>query len=331
MPTINQEITDRYAIYHADCMEILPEVPNASVGMTVYSPPFPELYQYSNDPRDMCNCVNYDESIEQYRHIVKEIYRTLMSGRITAVHCIDLKKGPILQRDFPGDIIRVHEEMGFGFFCRITIWRDAWDFARRTRMKTLMHKTITIDSSMSRTCPPDYVLVFKKPGQNDVPIAHPNGLSHYAGDTPIPASLIRKYRDYTGDQKKNLLSHWIWRRYASPIWMDIRRHRLLPYRSSKEKEEEKHVCPLQLDTIERCLTLWSNREETILTPFMGVGSEVFVSIMMGRKAIGCELKESYYRQATKNIKHAQRCFDEGVFEEQEKVDEAAEPEEAFME
>lgn len=304
MAIISQEINDRYALYNADCMEVLPNLKAESIGFSVYSPPFPELYQYSNDPRDMSNCVTYDEGIEQYRFIVEQIARVTMPGRLTAVHCMDLKKGSFFQRDFPGDIVRVHESNGFNFMCRITIWKDPWLIARRTRMRSLMHKSIVNDSSMCRVAGPDYVLVFKRTGENAIPIEHPNGLKEYAGGDQIPDDLVAGFSNYTGDQRKNLLSHWIWRRYASPVWMDIRSGRLMPYREAKETDDEKHVCPLQLDVIDRCLTLWSNHGDTILTPFMGVGSEVYGALCAGRRALGIELKETYYRQARKNVEAA---------------------------
>jgi DNA modification methylase len=302
MPVIDQCLTDAYAIYHADCMEVLPELETGSVDLSVYSPPFPELYQYSDDPRDMTNCTSYDESIEQYQYIVREVARLTKPGRLSCVHCTDLRRGPLYQRDFPGDVIRVHEEAGLNFFCRVTIWKDPWEFARRTRMLTLMHKTVSVvDSAMSRTAPADYLLVFKKAGQNPAPIKHEKGFRCYAGETPLPADLVRDYGSYKGDPRGNLLSHWIWRQYASPVWMDIRRGRLLPYQQARENEEERHVCPLQLDVIDRCLTLWSNPGEAVLTPFMGIGSEVYGAIVNGRRAVGVELKASYYRQAKRNI------------------------------
>jgi DNA modification methylase len=301
MAIVEQELNERYAIYNADCMVGLANIPSGTIGVSVYSPPFPELYQYSNDPRDMSNCTKYEEGIDQYRFIVKEIARVTMPGRLTCVHAMDLKRGSYFQRDFPGDIIRVHEEAGFNFVCRVTIWKDPWLIARRTRMKSLRHKNICEDSATVRIGPADYVLVFKKGWDNDEKIAHPHGLKSYAGEDQIPEELVKRFATYKGDQRKNLMSHWIWRRYASPVWMDIRSGRLLPYQASKETEEEKHVCPLQLDVIERCLTLYSNPGDTVLTPFMGVGSEVFQAVKMGRKAIGFELKPSYYRQAAKNL------------------------------
>jgi DNA modification methylase len=304
MGIVAQTITDRYALYNADCMEVMPSIAKNSVGFSVYSPPFPELYQYSNDPRDMSNCTTYAEGMAQYDFIAQEVHRVTMPGRLTAVHCMDLKKGTRFQRDFPGDIIRANEAAGFNFFCRVTIWKDPWLIARRTRMRSLMHKMIVNDSSMCRVAGPDYVLVFVKSGENPEPIEHPMGLSSYAGEEPIPCELAARFQNYDGDQRKNLLSHWIWRRYASPVWMDIRSGRLLPYRAAKETEEEKHVCPLQLDVIERCLTLWSNPADRVLTPFAGVGSEVYEAVRLGRRAVGIELKESYYRQAMQNCAHA---------------------------
>lgn len=304
MPIITQQITDRYAAYNADCMEVLPGLKAESVDFSVYSPPFPELYQYSNDPRDMSNCATYGEGIAQYQFVVNEIARVTKPGRVTAVHCMDLKRGSVFQRDFPGDIVRAHEAAGFNFFCRITIWKDPWLIARRTRMRSLMHKSIVNDSAGCRVAGADYVLVFRKSGENKEPITHPDGLKKYAGEEPIPGDLLAGFSNYTGDQRKNLLSHWIWRRYASPVWMDIRSGRLMPYKEARETDEEKHVCPLQLDVIERCLTLWSNPGDVVLTPFLGVGSEAYASLINGRRAIGVELKETYYRQALRNIELA---------------------------
>lgn len=309
MPVIDQCLADEYALYHADCMEVLPTFADASIDISVYSPPFPELYQYSDDPRDMCNCVSYDEAMEQYRFVVSQIQRLTKPGRITCVHCTDLKRGnsALWQRDFPGDIIRIHEDLGFKFFCRTTIWKDPWEFARRTRVKTLMHKTVTVtDATTARIAPPDFLLIFRNGGQNEVPVLHEKGFRTYAGETPLPADLVRDFGNYKGDPRGNELSHWIWRQYASPVWMDIRRGRLMPYErgEAREVEEEKHVCPLQLDVIERCVTLWSNPGETLLTPFMGVGSEVYGAVMNGRRGVGIELKATYYRQAVEHVKYA---------------------------
>lgn len=318
MPVIDQLMTDKYAIYNADCMEVLPTLDSESVGIAVYSPPFPELYQYSDDPRDMSNCTHYGEALDQYRFIVKEIERLLIPGRLTCVHCTDLKRDQIGQRDFPGDVIRIHEEMGLVYFCRVAIWKDPWEFARRTRMRTLMHKTIVEDASKSRIAPADYLCVFRKKGESVSPVLHTRGFSEYAGARGIPAE-IAKYEG-TKEQRVNVFSHWIYRQYASPVWMDIRRGRLLPYQGGRENPEEKHVCPLQLDVIDRCLAMWSNPEDVLLTPFMGIGSEVYEAVRMGRKAIGTELKATYYRQAVANLEKVD------VFELQSDYDIVEEPE-----
>lgn len=301
MAIIDKHLTDKFAIYNSDCMEVLPTLPKESIDFTIYSPPFPQMYAYSNDPRDMSNCTTYEEGLEQYQFIVNEIYRLTKPGRLTAVHCMDLPKSKLTKHTFPSDIERSHINAGFHYDCTITIWKDPWLIARRTRMKTLRHMDLCKDSAGVQAGPADYIKVFIKGGQNAEPISHPEGLKTYAGETEIPEHLVAKYKNYKGDQKKNLLSHWIWRRYASPVWMDIRTGRMLPYLESKENEEEKHVCPLQLDVIERLLTLYSNPGDKVLTPFMGVGSEVFQALEMGRFAIGTELKPSYYRQAKKNL------------------------------
>lgn len=308
MAVIDQAVTKDYALYNADCMEVLPELPAGSIDVSVYSPPFPELYQYSDDVRDVTNCTSYDESIEQLAFVAKEVSRLTKPGRLSCVHCTDLRRGSMYQRDFPADLVRIHEDVGMHFFCRVTIWKDPWEFARRTRMKSLMHKTVSVtDSAESRIAPADYLLVFKKAGKNQTPIKRHEGFQTYIGGNQIPEHLIRDFANYKGDPRGNLLSHWIWRQYASPVWMDIRRKRLLPYQEARENVEEKHVCPLQLDVIERCLTLWSNPGETMLTPFMGVGSEAYCAAINGRKAIGIELKQTYYRQAVRNVRKA---FDE---------------------
>ncbi len=239
--------------------------------------------------------------MDQYAFVVREVERLTKPGRLSCVHCTDLKRGMWYQHDFPGDVIKVHEAAGMHYFARVAIWKDAWDFARRTRMRSLMHKTIVNDSSCSRSAPADYLIVFKKRGDNPEPITHANGFSDYAGSTPIPPELIRECAGYTGDQRKNVMSHWIYRQYASPVWMDIRRGRMLSRDDARESDEERHVCPLQLDVIDRCLSLWSNPGDTVLSPFMGIGSEIHQAVAMRRQGIGMELKGTYYRQAKANV------------------------------
>jgi DNA modification methylase len=304
MGVLNQAVTDRYAIYLGDCMEVMPALPDGSVHLSVYSPPFAGLYTYSSSERDLSNCRDYDEFLEHYEFIVREVYRLTMPGRITAVHCMDIPRsntgrGDALM-DFPGDIIRLHERVGFGYAARYHVWKEPLTVRNRTMMKALAHKTIVDDSSRCGVASADYLLIFRRDGDNPVPIAHPHGLTEYAGERTPPTELL-PYRGWTGKQTENRWSHWIWRQYASAFWDDIRLDRVLPYREARDEEDEKHVHPLQLDVIDRCLVLWSNPSERVLTPFMGVGSEVFSAVRAGRYGVGVELKPSYYRQAVRNL------------------------------
>jgi DNA modification methylase len=207
--------------------------------------------------------------------------------------------------DFPGDIIRMHERLGFRWMTRYCVWKEPLAVRNRTMAKNLAHKTIVEDSSKCSNASADYLLVFRRTGENTIPIAHPHGLTEYAGERHMPAELL-EYKGWTGKQTQNRYSHWIWRQYASCFWDDIRIDRVLPFKESRNEEDEKHVHPLQLDVIERCLVLWSNPGEKVFTPFMGVGSEVYQSVVSGRKGVGAELKESYYRQAVQNVEAAMK-------------------------
>jgi len=281
----------------------MPTLPKESVHLSVYSPPFAGLYQYSSSERDLSNSRDYGEFFAHYEFVVKEIFRLTLPGRMTAVHCMDVPSGNTgldCLSDFPGDIIRMHDRIGFHYVARYHVWKEPLTVRNRTMTKSLAHKSIVDDSSRCSCASADYLLVFRRKGKNTIPVEHPIGLTEYAGERQIPSDLLR-YRGWKGNQIENRYSHWIWRQYASAFWDDVRLDRVLPYRPARDEEDEKHVHPLQLDVIERCLTLWSNPGEVILTPFMGVGSEVFGALTMGRKAIGIELKSSYYRQAIKNI------------------------------
>jgi hypothetical protein len=304
MGVLEQTITDHYALYLGDCMDVMPALPANSVHLSVYSPPFAGLYRYSSSDRDLSNCRNYDEFFEHYRFIVQAIHRLTMPGRMTAVHCMDIPRsnsgrGDALM-DFPGDIIRMHEQVGFRYAARYHIWKEPLTVRNRTLMKALAHKTIVDDSSKCGVASADYLLLFRREGDNPVPIAHPQGLLEYAGERQPPAEVL-EFRGWQGKQTENRFSHWIWRQYASAFWDDVRLDRVLPFREARDEEDEKHVHPLQLDVIDRCLTLWSNPGERVLTPFMGVGSEVYSAVSAGRSGIGIELKPSYYRQAIKNL------------------------------
>lgn len=311
---ISQSITDRYAAYNGDCLEVMPTLPTGSLGFSIYSPPFCGLFHYSSSPRDLSNCRSYEEFFQHYQLVVEEIFRLTMPGRMTAVHCMDVPSGNTGKDyyiDFPGDIIRLHEKCGFKLASpRICIWKEPLTVRNRTMTKALAHKTIVEDSANATVAGADYLLIFRRKGTNPEPIKHPTGLMRYAGERTIPKELMR-YRGWTGNQIENRYSHWIWRQYASCIWDDIRGNTgtkakgMLPYRSAREEEDEKHLHPLQLDVIERGLVLWSNPGDRVLTPFMGVGSEVYSAVRNGRLGIGVELKTSYYNQALKNLASAE--------------------------
>lgn len=300
-----QVITDEYAAYNGDSCEVITAIPDESVGLSVFSPPFADLYSYSDSVEDLSNCKDYAEFFTHYRYLTEQIYRVMMPGRIVAVHCMDLpthkRSGQeIGLRDFSGDIIRMHQDIGFVFHSRHCIWKDPLVAATRTKALGLAHKQITKDSSLCRTGIPDYVVAFRKPGENPVPCANPEGLTVYHGERPIPRELDR-YRNHP-DPKTNKRSHWIWQQYASPVWDDIDQTKVLPYRAARDEEDERHICPLQLQVVERCVALWSTKGDVVFTPFMGVGTEVYVAVKNGRKGIGCELKNRYFRVALRNLK-----------------------------
>jgi hypothetical protein len=306
MAVLDQLITDDYALYNGDCCEVMPTLPGASVGHVVYSPPFCGLFHYSSSERDLSNARTYEEFFEHYEFVVSETARLLMPGRIAAVHCMDVPRDGANYcgyRDFPGDIIRLHERLGFDYLPRISIWKEPLEVRNRTMLKSLAHRTIVEDSTLCTVASADYLMPFRKRGKNPVPVAHPVGLLRYAGDRQIPGELHR-YRKWKGKQTENRYSHWIWRHYASCFWDDIRLARVLPFQEARDSEDERHMHPLQLDVIERAVTLWSNPGETVLTPFMGVGSEVYGAVINGRRGVGIELKPAYYRQAVKNLMEA---------------------------
>lgn len=326
----DQVITDQYAIYCSDCMYVLPTLASASIDLSIYSPPFAGLYNYSSSENDFSNCETPEQFLNQYEFLIAEIARVTKPGRITSVHVTDVmnsKTGRLW--DFPNEVIRLHEKHGFAYRNRITVWKEPLKVRMRTMVRSLMHKLIVEDSTECFTAMPDYVLVFKKEGQNTVPVTHPTGLNEYHGAIPLLPNMLEeirennnrilhtddyddqvlpttweglriKYRDWP-DPKTNKLSHYIWQRYASSVWDDIRIDNVLPFRDSKDEDDEKHVHPLQLDVINRLCELYSNPGEVILTPFMGVGSEVYGPVSMGRKGIGVELKDSYFKQAIANL------------------------------
>ena len=310
MAVAEQEITEKYALYNGDCVEVMEGLPDESVDFSIYSPPFATgnggLYTYSSNERDLSNCSSYAQFFDHYEYVIGELARLTVPGRLTAVHCTDIpssNSGKDYLIDFPGDIIRIHEKHGFRMVARHTIWKEPLWVRNRTMTKNLAHKTVVDDAAYAGVASADYLLVFRLKGSSKKPIEKPTGLHYYAGEEPMPRDVLA-YKGWTGKQTENRYSHWIWRHYASSVWDDIRMGRVLPYQDCKEPDDEKHVHPLQLDVIERAVTLRSNPCETVFTPFMGVGSEVYGAIINGRRAIGVELKTSYYRQALKNVQEA---------------------------
>lgn len=292
---IDQTNGESWVVYNGDCVEVLRGLPSDSVGYSIFSPPFASLYTYSNSERDIGNCKTDEEFYQHFEYVADELFRTIQPGRLVSFHCMLIpamkeRDGYIGLKDFRGDLIRLFQSVGFIFHGEVTVWKDPLVEATRTKALGLMHKQLCKDSSMCRQGLPDYVVTMRKPGENKNLIAHENGMVTYAGEDDI---------------KRGVFSHEVWRKYASPVWMDIRQTNTLNKTGAREEKDERHVCPLQLDLIERCLTLWSNPGDTVLSPFAGIGSEGYQSVKMKRNFIGVELKDSYYKCAIKNIKNAE--------------------------
>lgn len=288
---INSKVTEKYALYNGDSTEVLGSFPENSIGLSVFSPPFSSLYTYSNSERDLGNCKTDEEFYQHFGYIVAELFRITKPGRISACHCMNIpamkeRDGYIGLKDFRGDLIRLFQKQGWIFHSEHCIWKDPLIEATRTKALGLMHKQLCKDSSMCRSGIPDYLLAFRKPGANEEFISNPDGLTEFHGED---------------EPTKGVLSHERWRRLASPVWMDIRMNNTLQYMAARSEEDERHICPLSLDISRRAIQLWSNKGDVVLTPFMGIGSEVYSAVEMDRFGVGIELKESYYRQAVKNI------------------------------
>ena len=318
MKVLNQYIDDKIAVYNGDSCETIKDLSDNSVHYSIFSPPFASLYVYSNSERDLGNCKNHSEFFEHFNFIIKELFRIIKPGRLCSFHCMDIplmkeRDGHIGLMDFPGELIKMFQAAGFIYHSRVVIWKDPLVEATRTKAIGLMHKQLQKDSAMCRNGLPDYVVTMRKPGNNDEPIAHPSGFHDYVGDDePIaPKKEANLKAGYSKVDKQSSMaktdpvySHHVWRRYASPVWMDINQSNTLQRTSARDEKDERHICPLQLDVIARCLELWSNPDDIVYSPFMGIGSEGYEAILRGRRFIGCELKESYYRQAEQNVKIA---------------------------
>lgn len=298
---LNQQVEDNWSMYQGDSVEVIKGISDESIHYSVFSPPFAELYTYSNSDRDMGNSKDYNEFFNHFEYLVKELFRVTKSGRLLSFHCIDIpmmkeKHGVIGLMDFPGDLIRLFKKVGWIYHSRVVIWKDPLIEATRTKSLGLMHKQLCKDSSMSRQGGADYVITVRKPGVNSEVIKHDRGFERYVGEDDAPDLKLRNKE--TG---KNKYSHLIWQRYASPVWLDIRQSNTLQRTSVREEKDEKHICPLQLQVIERCIELWTNSGDIVLDPFSGIGSTGYVSLQQGRKFVGVELKEVYYKQSCANL------------------------------
>lgn len=308
---IDQIMTDDYAIYHADTVEVAKGLPDNSVGLSCFSPPFEQLYCYSNSDRDMGNSKDAEQFWEQYRFLIKEQFRVMMPGRNVAIHCMNLptskvRDGHIGIRDFRGEIIKAYQEAGFIYASEVCIWKNPVTAMTRTKALGLLHKTIKKDSAMSRMGIPDYIVVMRKPGENPRPVA--GEFQYYVGEQPPIGFTTHDRNDGStfaipSDQNTSVD---VWQKYASPVWDDIRETDTLNFREGRDSDDERHICPLQLDVIERCLQLWSLPEDIVWSPFLGIGSEGYMSLKLGRKFIGAELKESYFKLAKRNMEQAKK-------------------------
>lgn len=316
MEILNQKIDDRYAMYNGDCVEVLKGITDNSIHYPIFSPPFASLYTYSNSDRDMGNSTSDNEFYEHFKYLISELYRVTMPGRLLSFHCMDLpmmksRDGVIGLKDFPGELIRMFADAGFIYHSKVTIWKDPLVEATRTKALGLLHKQICKDSSMCRQGLPDYLVTMRKPGENPELIAHPEGFESYIGeDEPEGAKIERPQPDAEKYEKKEkynevpVYSHQVWGKYASPVWMDIRQSNTLNGKSAREEQDERHICPLQLDVIARGINLWTNENDIVLDPFAGIGSSNYVALKMGRRTIGVELKENYYNLALENVEKA---------------------------
>ena len=281
MNVINQEINNNFSLYNGDCVEVLKGIPNNSIHYSIFSPPFASLYTYSNSDRDMGNCKSDEEFQEHFKYLVDELYRVMMPGRLLSFHCMQIplmkeRDGVIGLKDFRGQLIKIFQDAGFIYHSEVTVWKNPVVEMTRTHSIGLLHKQLKKDSSMSRQGIPDYVVTMRKPGDNPEKVTHTN--------EGFPVNS--------------------WQQYASPVWMDIKQNDTLNGRIAREKEDERHICPLQLEIIKRCIELWTNPGDIVLDPFAGIGSSLYVALRMNRRGLGVELKESYYKQAVSNCESA---------------------------
>lgn len=314
MGVVTQTIGRDHALYNADTVDVSRELPDDSVDYSVFSPPFESLYTYSKSDRDMGNCKSSAEFWKHYRYLIEEQFRVMKPGRNLSIHCMNLptskaRNGIIGLRDFRGQIIQEYQRAGFVYHSEVCIWKDPVVAMQRTKALGLLHKQVKKDSAMSRQGLPDYVVTMRKPGENEKPVT--GEFKYFVGESPAAHFIEIEREDGRTyfDLGKDGTSIDVWQRYASPVWHDIRQTNTLNnYKSGRENHDERHICPLQLDVIERCMQLWSAPGDVVWSPFMGIGSEGYIAVQMGRKFIGAELKQSYYDVAVHNISHANGLF-----------------------
>jgi DNA modification methylase len=301
---VNQVVTDKYAIYNGDSCEIMPALPSESIGYSLHSPPFEGLYKFSNSDRDLSNSRG-DDFFTHYKFIIKELLRMTKQGRLASVHCTQLptaksRDGYIGLRDLRGEIVKAFQECGWYYTSEVCIWKDPGVAMTRTKSIRLLHKQAEKDSAVSGQALADYILTFRKPEENLEPIK--GKFEYFIGeDENAPEPIESMLGRMSEAEARKWYSVNVWNRYASPVWMDIRATRTLQYRGGRDERDEQHISPLQMDVVERCIHLWSNPNDVVFTPFLGIGSEVYGAVNLGRRGIGIELKPSYFSQAVKNL------------------------------
>lgn len=305
---IEQAQGDGWSVYNGDSVDVLKGIPDETLHFGIWSPPFESLYTFSDSERDMSNCATSDAFWAHYQFLCEQIYRTLKPGRLIAVHCMDLptsklRDGYIGLRDFPGEIIRAHQKTGMIYHSRVCIWKNPVTAMQRSKSIGLLHKQLAKDSVLSRMAVADYVVMLRKPGDNAEPVSGPFDC-YYGDETTVDGPLVTetgaaRTTNHPGD---GWYSVAVWQRYASPVWMDINQSDVLSHRVARQEADERHISPLQLTVIRRCVDLWSNPGDVVYSPFAGIGSELYCAVEMGRKAIGTELKTSYFEQAVANLK-----------------------------
>ncbi len=316
---INQVVNKKYALYQGDSCEVIKAIPDSSIHYSIFSPPFASLYVYSNSERDMGNSKTHSEFYEHFRFLVPEIMRVTITGRLCSFHCMNLptskqNDGHIGLRDFRGELIRIFIDAGWIYHSEVVIWKDPVIAMQRTKALGLLHKQLVKDSCMSRQGVPDYLVTMRKPGDNPERVKGP--LTNYAGDDPTFHATMGKWKR---DDMRGSIN--IWQRYASPVWMDINPSNTLQKKSARDEKDERHICPLQLQVIQRGLELWTNPNDIVFSPFAGIGSEGYVALENGRRFVGIELKDSYFKQAHANLEIAGKVKSDGLFaDESEEMD-----------